>query len=139
LDFNSFLEDEESATTSLVPTPASDGELAGTGGLSKLRHGHRTTGGLSKLRHAAKGRDVASSGMGRGRAGPGLATASLDMVSTGRGLTTASTTRDRARSRNSSVVCNIGSLSAGRGNGATIAGPGVTTPNEATAHVAGVL
>jgi hypothetical protein len=93
LDFNSFLEDEESATTSLVPTPASDGELAGTGGLSKLRHGHRTTGGLSKLRHAAKGRDVASSGMGRGRAGPGLATASLDMVSAGRGLTTASTTR----------------------------------------------
>lgn len=41
LDFNSFLEDEESATTSLVPTRASDGELAGTGGLSKLRHGHR--------------------------------------------------------------------------------------------------
>jgi hypothetical protein len=124
LDFNSFLEDEERA---LVPTPASDGELTGTGGLS-------TTTGMR-----TGGRDVASSSMGRDRAGPGLATASLDMVSTGRGLTTASTTRDRARSRNSSVVCNIGSLSAGRGNGATIAGPGVTTPNEATAHVAGVL
>jgi hypothetical protein len=33
LDFNVFLEDEESAATSSTPTLATDGELAGTGGL----------------------------------------------------------------------------------------------------------
>jgi hypothetical protein len=117
LDFNAFLEDEESVATSSTPTPATDGELAGTGGLG-------TTTGVWRGGH-----DVASVGRGRNqnfprssidvvederRAGRGLATASVGMVSARRGLTTA----------------NLGMARAGRG---------VATQDEAMDRVAGVL
>ena len=121
LDFNAFLEDEESAATSPTPTPATDGELAGTGGLG-------TTTGVRRGGH-----DVASVGRGRGqnyprssidvvederRAGRGLSTASVSIVSVGHGLATAST---------------------GCGNGSTSAECGVATQDQATDRVAGVL
>jgi hypothetical protein len=115
--------------------PATDGELAGTGGLG-------TTTGVRRGGH-----DVASVGRGCGqnnprssidvvederRAGRGLATASVGMVSAGRGLATANLRMARAGR-------GLATASTRCGNGSTSAGRGVATQDEAMDRVAGVL
>jgi hypothetical protein len=108
LDFNMFLEDKESAATSSTPMLATDGELEGTGGLG-------TTTGVRRGGH-----DVASAGRGRRqnyprssidvvederRAGRGLATASVGMVSAGHGLATTNLAKqDQATDRVAGVL-----------------------------------
>jgi hypothetical protein len=63
LDFNSFLEDEDIATTSLAQTPISNGELAGTGGRDSIacvrRGGRGVVVSLGLNYHTTGGRGVA--------------------------------------------------------------------------------
>jgi hypothetical protein len=135
LDFNVFLEDEESAATFPTPMPATDRELAGTGGLNittgMRRGGHDVT-------TAGRGHDknypevVVDVVEDERRAGRGLSIASVSIVSVGHGLATANLVMARAGH-------GLATASTRCGNGSTSAGHGVATQDQATDRVAGVL